>query len=194
MPIGSFFTKIPKLKEEKTMSIRRFSIDSAITGIFIIGIWLLGSVPQAMAETLNYKYFAHVTKREAISIPDAEGHIVTLSVREGAVILENSEMGWFRTITIADMTKGAGNYQMYRTVTFQDGSAFTSRSKGSIEAAPSGVMGASKSTGEIFHGTGRFQGIKGTETTSSKLLPPEKGELAGKSLGEGTFVYTLPSK
>jgi len=53
---------------------------------------------------------------------------------------------------------------------------------------------AQKWAGDIIHGTGRFQGIKGTVTTSSKRLPPEKGELMGKTIGEGTLNYTLPSK
>jgi hypothetical protein len=37
-----------------------------------------------------------------------------------------------------------------------------------------------KGTGDIIHVTGRFQGVKGTMTTSVKLLPPEKGELGGE--------------
>jgi hypothetical protein len=35
------------------MAIRRFSIGPVIVSIFVIGIWLLGSVPQAKAETMK---------------------------------------------------------------------------------------------------------------------------------------------
>jgi hypothetical protein len=43
-------------------------------------------------------------------------------------------------------------------------------------------------------GTGRFQGIKGTLTNTTKLLPPEKGEPAPKALTENVSLYTLPGK
>ncbi len=176
------------------MAIRRYFIGLAVASIFVIGIWLLGSVPQAMAETMNYKYFNHLTKIEVKSIPNAEGHTVSLWEREGVIILEGGELGWIKTIGFSDLTKGAGTLITYTTLTFQDGSTIMQHRKGTVGASSAGVSSAAKQTGEIIHGTGRFQGIKGTMTTSSKLLPPEKGELGGKGLGEGTMVYTLPSK
>ena len=162
--------------------------------VFIIAAWLLGSVPQAMTETLNFKWFNHITKYEGAPIPDAEGHLVGFWVREGVVIFESGELAWSKAIGFFDQTKGAGTFAQYGIQTFQDGSTITTYSKGTTLATPAGVSSAAKRTGEIIHGTGRFQGIKGTMTSSSKLLPPEKGEPGGKSLGEGTFVYTLPSK
>ncbi len=176
------------------MAIRRFSIGLALVSIFVIGIWLLGSVPQAMAETMNYKYFNHLTKIEVKSIPNAEGHTVSLWEREGVIILESGELAWSKTIGFTDFIKGAGTIITYTTLTFQDGSTIMQHRKGTVGATSAGVSSSAKQTGEIIHGTGRFQGIKGTMTTSAKLLPPEKGELGGKSLGEGTMVYTLPSK
>ena len=176
------------------MTIRRFSIGLAIASIFVIGIWLLGSVPQAMAETLNFKWFNHVTKQEGTPIPDAEGHLVFFWMREGVVIFESGELAWSKSVGFSDVIKGAGTFTQYATQTFQDGSTITTYSKGTATATPAGVSSAAKRTGEIIHGTGRFQGIKGTMTSSSKLLPPEKGELGGKSLGEGTLNYTLPPK
>ena len=176
------------------MSIRRFSIGLAIAIIFVIGIWLLGSVPQAMGETLNFRWLAKVTKSETFPIPDAAGHLVGLTTFEGVLILENGELAWSRAVVLSDMTKGAGTLENYRTLGFQDGSTITDHTKGTQQATSAGVPSGAKRTGEIIHGTGRFQGIKGTVTTSSKRLPLEKGELAGKTLGEGTWVYTLPSK
>jgi len=176
------------------MTIRKFSIGLAVASIFVLGIWLLGSVPQAMAETMNYKWFNRMTKMERFPIPDAEGHSVSLWVREGAIILNSGELAWIKTIGFSDATKGAGTLITYSILTFQDGSTIIQHRKGTQQATPAGVLSAVKQTGEIIHGTGRFQGIKGTVTTSSKLLPPEKEELSGKSLGEGTMVYTLSSK
>lgn len=162
--------------------------------VLIIAAWLLGSVPQATAETRNFKIFNHVTKIEMIPIADVEGHFIIVSVREGVQIFENGELAWTKVAGIADSIKGAGTFNMYATYTFQDGSTITTHTKGIVEATPAGVQTAAKWTGEIIHGTGRFQGIKGTVTSSTKLLPPEKGELGGKALSEGTLVYTLPSK
>ena len=47
---------------------------------------------------------------------------------------------------------------------------------------------------EIIKGTGRFEGIKGTQNLTVKYLPLEKGEVGPKGYGEGTITYTLPSK
>jgi hypothetical protein len=127
-------------------------------------------------------------KTEVVPIPDAEGHIVRFTLREGAQIFENGELAWIKSVLYVNIIKGAGPFEMYATITFQDGSTITTHNKGILEAT------AAKWAGEITHGTGRFQGIKGTITTSSKMLPPEKGEVMGKSLGEGTLVYTLPGK
>jgi len=176
------------------MTIRRFLIGLAVASIFVIGIWFLCFVPPATAETLNYKNFNHVTKAEAVPIPDAEGHLVRFTVRDGVQIFENGELAWLKAVLYADLTKGAGPLDTYAIVTFQDGSTIITHTKGRVEATPEGLQTGTKYTGEIIHGTGRFQGIKGSVTTSSKLLPPEKGEPSGKSLGEGTYVYTLPSK
>ena len=176
------------------MATRRFFMGLAIASIFGIGIWLLGFAPQATAETLNFKTFTHVTKGETFPIPDAEGHLVSSLVREGVWIFENGELGWNRGIIITDTTKGAGNMELYSITTFQDGSTIISHSKGTQQATSAGVPSGVKRTGEIIHGTGRFQGIKGTLTTSSKVFPPEKGELGGKALVEGILVYTLPGK
>jgi hypothetical protein len=176
------------------MAFRKFFMGLAIASIFVIGIWLLCFVPQAIAETLTYKSFTHAVKAEAVPIADAEGHLVRLTLREGAYIFQNGELAWAKQVLYNDLIKGAGSIIVYSTVTFLDGSIIITHSQTKAAANPSGVQTGSTSTGEIIHGTGRFQGIKGTITASGKTLPPEKGEPAGKVVGEGTYTYTLPSK
>jgi len=176
------------------MAIRRCFIGWAIVSIFVIGIWPLGSVPQATAETLNFRIFNHVTKAEGFPIADVEGHLIAVSVREGAIVFENGELGWAKGTLVADFIRGTGPADMYSTFTLQDGSTITTHTKGMTQGTPQGVPSAVKFTGDIVHGTGRFQGIKGTMTSLAKILPPEKGEIFGKALGEITLVYTLPSK
>jgi hypothetical protein len=176
------------------MSIRKFFMGLVLTSIFVVGIWLLGSVPQAKAETLNFRNFNHVVKAEAVPIPDVEGHLVRLTQREGVFIFENGELAWAKYVLFVDLVKGAGPFSTYTMINFQDGSTITTSTKGMIEATPAGLQTGSKVSGDIIHGTGRFQGIKGTMSVTSKVLPPEKGEPSGKSIGEGSLVYTLPSK
>jgi hypothetical protein len=170
---------------------RRISLGLAITNILAFGILLVSSAPQAMAESLNYKFLSHVTKGEAFPIPDAEAHYVGFNVRFSAMLFDNGEMAWNRTIVLYDRAKGEGNLDQYGTIHFQDGSTIITRTKGTTQAA--GTSG--KVIGEIIHGTGRFQGIKGTTTIPLiKFFPLEKGETGAKSFGEGILIYTLPSK
>ena len=176
------------------MTIRKCFIGLAIASIFVMSIWFLGSVSQATAETLNCRFFNQQTKAEAVPIPDVEGHVVRLTIREGVQIFENGEMAPFKSVLYNDLIKAAGPIEVYNIITFQDGSVIITHTKGRVEATPEGLQTTSKFTGDIIHGTGRFQGIKGTYATSSKILPPEKGESSGKSIGEGIYVYTLPSK
>ena len=176
------------------MAIRRGFIGLAIVSIVVIGIVFLGSVPQATAETLNLKSFNHVTKSEMVPVADVEGHAVGVSVREGVAVFENGEWAWQKIIQTSDQTRGAGTLESYSSFTFLDGSTIRLRSKGTFGATPQGVSSAAKITGDIVGGTGRFQGIKGTYTNSTKLLPLEKGELGPKAVSEGTLVYTLPGK
>jgi hypothetical protein len=175
------------------MAIRRCFIGLAIVSILGIGIWVLGSVPQATAETLNFKSFNHVTKQETVPIADVEGHIIRLQVREGVAVFENGELAWHKSSYFYNYVKGAGPGESYGTYTFLDGSSIIVHGKGVIEATPGAVPSAAKWTTEIIHGTGRFEGIKGTLKASTKLLPAEKDEPTGKALSEGTIVYTLPS-
>ena len=169
-------------------------IGLAIVSISVIGIVFLGSVPQATAETLNYKGFDHVTKGEMVPITDVPGHFSGVVVREGVTVFEDGEWAWRKAILINDTVRGAGTTDQYLTITFLDGSTITFHNKGTIEATPAGVPSAAKFTGDIIGGTGRFQGAKGTTTISAKILPPEKGETGGKALPEGTIIYTLPGK
>jgi hypothetical protein len=177
------------------MAIRKSFVSLVGTTILVMSIWLLGSLAQAAAETMTGKAFNHVTKMEVFPVGDVEGHVFAVVVREGVTVFQpGGGWAWHKSIVINDLVKGAGTSDQYLTTTFLDGSTITTHTKGTLEVAPGGVPPAAKFTGDIVAGTGRFQGIKGTQTISVRLLPPEKGELGGKALGEGTMVYTLPGK
>jgi len=176
------------------MVIRKHFVGLAFLCILGIGIWVLASVPQATAETLKFKSFNHVTKQETVPIADVEGHIMRFQVREGVAVFENGELAWHKSVYYYNYVKGAGPGEAYATYTFLDGSTITGHGIGVIQATSAGAPTAAKWTSELTHGTGRFQGIKGTVKSSTKLLPPEKDEPTGKAFSEGTMVYTLPSK
>ncbi len=176
------------------MAFRRCCLALAMGSIFVVGILMIGSVPQATAEMLNFKAFNHVTKAEMFPVADVEGHVVGVSVREGVAVLENGELGWHKITQSSNFIKGAGTIDSYFVCAFLDGSTFIVRTKGTVEATPQGASTVAKATGDIIGGTGRFQGIKGTMTISAKMLPPEKGELGPKALSEHSLVYTLPGK
>ena len=152
----------------------------------LIAILLLGSVSQTMAETRKGKTFHYTSKVEMVPIPNIEGHWFGMFVREGVNTYEDGEQGWNKTVVIFDNTKGVGTFDQYTIVTFQDGSTTISHTKGTSEGG--------QFSGEIIHGTGRFQGIKGTVTGTAKNLPPVKGEIIGKALSEWTMTFTLPPK
>lgn len=176
------------------MIILKGVIGPSIVSILVIGVVLLGAVPQTTAETLSFKSFNQVTKQEIVLIADAEGHSVGVQVREGAAIFENGEWAWMKATLLLDIIKGAGTLESYTTYTFLDGSTVTTHNKGTIQATPQGAASGSKITGDVIHGTGRFQGIKGTITLTSKNLPKGKEELGPKAVAENTLTYTLPGK
>jgi len=165
-----------------------------IASMVMIGIWVLGFAPQARAETVNFKQFTHVTKQDMVPVADVEGHAIGVNVREGAQVSDKGEWAWVKACLVVDSIKGAGKLEAYTTITFMDGSTYTIHTRGALEATPQGVTSAAKITGDLVSGTGRFQGIKGTVTMSTKLLTPEKGELGGKAFNEGTLTYTLPGR
>jgi hypothetical protein len=157
-------------------------------GILVISACVLGSAIQAGAETMNYKLYSYVVKDERVSIPDAEGHTVSLGVRKSFFVFENGEIATANQVATLDQIKRSGPVLVYTTLTFSDGSIIIFKEQGTIGVTAGGV------TGEIVKGTGRFEGAKGTRTVKAKYLPMEKDELGPKGLGEGTITYTLLSK
>jgi hypothetical protein len=180
-------------KEGNLMTIRKWFMNVVMVA-FATGTLVLGSVPQATAETLKVKIFNHVTKLERIPIADVEGHFVSLSVREGVAVFENGDWAWQKIIQTVDGVKGNSTLESYWTFTFLDGATIMGRSKGTVEANQQGVVTRAKINSDVIGGTDRFQGIKGTMRNVTKLLPPEKGELGQKAVSEATITYTLSAK
>jgi hypothetical protein len=107
--------------------------------------------------------------------------------------LENGEVATQIAVILGDFINQSGSTILYTTMTFADGSTIIMKRQGAQEGTVGGPS-ASRGTGEIIKGTGRFEGIKGTGTGTSKLFPVEKGEAGPKSIGEFILTYTLPPK
>jgi hypothetical protein len=157
-------------------------------GILVVSVWVLGSAIQVGAETWNYKFYTWVIKSESAPVADTEGHIVYMAQRGAFWVFENGEIATIDHVSQGDFIKGAGPFMQYVTTKFLDGSTITIKSQGTIGGSAGGWQS------EILKGTGRFQGIKGTQSGKAKYLPVEKGEAGAKGYGEGTITFTLPPK
>jgi hypothetical protein len=163
-------------------------------GILVISAWVLGSAIQAGAETLNYKFYTWMIKYESVPVGDVEGHTVGFGIRGSFYVFENGEVATINHVSTGDFIKGAGPFMQYVTINFPDGSTIIIKSQGTVGGTAVGTATSGGWTSEIIKGTGRFEGIKGTQSAKAKYLPVEKGETGPKGYGEGTITYTLPSK
>jgi hypothetical protein len=157
--------------------------------ILVISVCLFGSVIQAGAETWNYKAYSWVIKGDMYPVGDKEGHNVGSTVRGTFYAFENGEIATATVVGTFDFVDRTGPFVNYVTMNFEDGSIIMIKTQATFSGGSSGW------TSEIIKGTGRFNGIKGTQkTTKSKLYPIEKGEAGAKWVGEGNLMFTLSSK
>jgi hypothetical protein len=96
-------------------------------GILVVSTWILVSVNQAAAETLNYKLYAVTIKADSVPIGDAEGHNMGLFVRSGFMVFENGEVATGYAVILGDMAKRTASNSQYISVTFPDGSLLLER-------------------------------------------------------------------
>jgi len=161
-------------------------------GILVMSAWVLGSVILAGAETMKCKSIATVTKDETISVSDEEGHFLRLRIMEGLAFFENGEIAKVRLHVLSDAMKKGSQAIGYIIYTFDDGSTIVNRYQRLSVADQSGNF-SHKTTSEIIKGTGRFEGIKGTTSSTGKDFPATKEE-AGRAFNDSTLTYTLPTK
>jgi hypothetical protein len=159
-------------------------------GTLVISAWILGSAIQAGAETMKCRIATTVTKVESIPVSYEEGHSLHLLITEGLAFFESREIAMVRSHNLSDFIPGKGPQVIgYTIYTFEDGSTIVQRFQRLIvsENLPA------KATGELIKGTGRFAGIKGTVSGTSKSFHASKGE-ATRNASDLTFTYTLPTK
>jgi hypothetical protein len=178
--------------EEPTMATQKSL--RVLVGILVISASILGSAMQAGAETLNYKSYIWMNKQEIVPVGDVEGHNLYLSQRGGFYVWDNGEIATITRASLNDLIKGAGPATTYETIKFADGSTIMLKGQSTLTGTAVGTPASGEYTSEIINGTGRFEGIKGTQSAKAKFLPAEKAEAGSKQYGEGTLTYTLPAK
>jgi hypothetical protein len=158
-------------------------------GTLVISAWVLGSAIQARAETMKCRIATTTTKDESVPVSDEEGHSLHLLITEGLAFFENGEIAKVRSHNLSDSIPGKGPQVIgYTIYTFEDGSTIVQRFQRLMVDDKS-----AKATGELIKGTGRFAGIKGTVSGTSKSFHGSKGE-ATRNTSDMTFTYTLPTK
>ncbi|MGA2467325.1 MAG: hypothetical protein ABSH06_23625 [Thermodesulfobacteriota bacterium] len=176
---------------------RHFNKNWILILILIIAAWLLGSVTQAVAETKKYRSVAQFSKAEYMPIGDIEGHIFAMFEFRGLVFIDG-EVAVFTGWAQGDFIKGVGLVQNYYKLVFEDGSTQVLKSKFTSKLAPDGKTGVYEDgKGEFIMGTGRFAGIKGTDSyTGKRIMPISPGlkEARGDFIIDGIQTYTLPPK
>jgi hypothetical protein len=162
-------------------------------GILVISSLVLGPAIQSGAETMKCKSVATITKEERISVSDQERHTLALQIGEGLAFCENGEIAKVRSHSLVDSQPSKGGQAIgYGIFTFDDGSTVVTRFQRLMVPDQSGGI-AAKATSEIIKGTGRFEGIKGTSSSTGKNFLATKEE-AMRTFSDFIWTYTLPSK
>jgi nucleoside-diphosphate-sugar epimerase len=114
-------------------------------GVLVITAWVLGSTIEARAETMNYKIYVWMNKRDVVSVDDVEGHIVTLAQRGGFYVLENGEIATIKRVSMNDIIKNLGSAVAYETITFADGSTIVLKRQSTLRGAEGQVTSSESS-------------------------------------------------
>jgi hypothetical protein len=158
----------------------------------IIAVFLMVSSSQAVAETMKFRLVYFHTQVEVVEIPDVEGHKIYAGGSTGLATLTTGVVAVVTLKWVADYIKGAGPVPItYNRMTFEDGS--TIDYTGNVHTRPDPAGNGSifeRGEGKIYHGTGKYAGIKGDVTCQGRRFAP-LGEKAQCYI-DYTFTYTLP--
>ena len=160
---------------------------------FVLLVALGPVVPQAGAETMNFKLVSMVEKMERVKVTHIEGVVIGVLDRKGLSWFENGDVATTSCRGTFDTKKG---FQGYSSIAFADGSTLVLSWKGPTSRVPpggkfSGYTGAF----EYAKGTGRFEGIKGSGTFTAKApLWNDDYKAKGFTYYEFSGTYTLPPR
>jgi hypothetical protein len=146
----------------------------------------------AVAESMNYKFNTQLVRVDIVESEEVDGHVVYLIYED--IIFESGELATIKAPATAAHINGVGPLILTVNMIFADGSMITKKRQGTIRTTTEGTAALCDWTSEILNGSGRFEGIKGSQKAKATYLKVEKGEIEREMHGEGTIIYTLPPK
>jgi hypothetical protein len=162
----------------------------ALAGLLVA--LLLVSITQAWAATMKFRIVYFHTRVETIEVGDVEAHNLYSGESTGLGTLETGELAVAALKWFADYTTGAGPVLVaYIRLTFEDGSTIDFKGKLNTRPDPKGKGSLFEAgTAEIYQGSGRYAGIKGTGTSTGRRFAP----LGAKAQCYLDYVltYTVP--
>ena len=164
-------------------------------GVFLIEALIMVPAAQAGEKTEKFKgrHITQIAKIHVFKVGDVEGHIIGIIQRRGLNFM-NGEVSTYRNWLMFDMTKGKGTAEGYVQGTYEDGSTTNAKFQGTLEPLK-GKRSTGKGTFSYIGGSGRFEGIKGGGSWTSKSFTPyTKEETKSDMVVDFTGTRTLPSK
>ena len=142
--------------------------------------------------TMKFRIVYFHTRVETVEVGDVEGHILYAGESTGLATFGTGELAVAALTWVADYTGGAGIVpSSYVRLTFEDGSTIDFKKQVHTRPDPNGKGSLfERGTGEIYQGTGKYAGIKGTVSGKGRRFAP-LGVQAQAYL-DYTLTYTLP--
>lgn len=162
-----------------------------LLAILSTGLLLTATALGAQTKTtVRYKEVHYEVTSDGSALGDpADGHYLGVWVRKGLTIFETGEVAAYSAFGYIDIAKGNGMISGHDETIFADGSSWSTKFEGQFSIGPKGLW-VIPHKGEFIKGTGRFEGIQGTLTYTSKQINSSK-DFAGLAETEGTATYTI---
>ena len=180
-------------------NIRKLSVGFLSLPLFIVVLMfailldkgIQASTPQPNAVTLNIKVTHRAASGKMVWVGDR--HYVAMGKREGKAVFSNGEIAVYDNTAYVDADLGnrSSTFQVYTRFSFEDGSTISVKGFAKGFRDENNLPGA-KGTGEIYHGTGRFNGIKGSVQFTNRQLQPTSKDPYRTAKIEAVMTYTLP--
>jgi hypothetical protein len=158
-----------------------------------LAAWVLGVSSEASADTLKGKAVSTISKVERFPVWDADNHNLGYTLREGVIVFENGEVATTKATAVWDMVGPASGWAKgYVQYYFLDGSTMVLNFHQQFAQPAEGasVQYDSTITGDIIKGTGKYEGVKGNFTSSSRQMKSEKGEPTGRLVSDFILNYS----
>jgi len=140
-----------------------------VTFLTASALFVAGVAP-ASAEPIKWRLAYHLVKVDSSEVGDVAGHVILLARGGGMAFFDTGEVSGTTLSITADYTNGTGEHDAHVLHTFEDGSSFVVRFRGSTTPVPAQKTSAFKGKFTLGQGTGRYSGISGGGDYTGKRL------------------------